>query len=398
MKYNFPLILSLFALIACETESINFPTKDCFWRDISSNHPHNLEYQEVIDQAVLEGIPGISLLIDKAGEDIWISSSGVSRIEQPLALEPCNIMPAGSVGKLFCGAAAMLMVEDGLLDLESTIDNYLPKDLKEQIPNAQTATIAHLLSHTSGIPDYADRFSVMLDILNNKNMDFSRETILEDYVYGKSPKFSPGQEYSYSNSNYEILTIIMDQVYPKGHVAYYSFRLFSRLGLNKTFYKDETDYFSLYDYGMANGYFDRHSDGRLENATDMSLTIASGQTGSGGVVTNVVDLHKLLKSILEADLICQESLELMKEYIKEKEGFQTYKYGLGLVYRDHEKYGMAIGHPGSLPGYTTEAWYFPDQDTYIIYQINAGNILSGPVQRLIDEEFREAVLAEVFAE
>jgi len=109
-------------------------------------------------------------------------------------------------------------------------------------------------------------------------------------------------------------------------------------------------------------------------------------------------LHKLLKSILEADLICQESLELMKEYIKEKEGFQTYKYGLGLVYRDHEKYGMAIGHPGSLPGYTTEAWYFPDQDTYIIYQINAGNILSGPVQRLIDEEFREAVLAEVFAE
>ena len=86
----------------------------------------------------------------------------------------------------------------------------------------------------------------------------------------------------------------------------------------------------------------------------------------------------------------------MKEYIKEKEGLPTYKYGLGLVYRDYGKYGMAIGYPGSLPGFTTEAWYFPDQDTYIIYQINVGNIISGPIQQLIDEGFRESVLEQVF--
>ena len=383
-------------LASCTKESINFPTTDCYWSDISKNHPRHLEYQDLIDQAVSDGIPGISILIDKAGEDLWISSSGVSRIEQNQALEPCNIMPAGSVGKMFCGAAAMLMVEDGLLELDSTIDIYLPDDLKAQVPNAQSATIAHLLSHTSGIPDYADNLNVMMDMLNNKNMDFSRETMLEEYVYGKAPKFSPGREYSYSNSNYEILTIIMDQVYPQGHEEYYYFRLFSRLGLRKTYYKEDTTNVSMYEKGMANGYFDRYSDGMLENATDLSLTIATGQTGSDGIFSNVVDLHKLLQSILQADLVSSESLEFMKEYIKEEEGFQTYKYGLGLVYRDYGKYGMAIGHPGSLPGFTTEAWYFSDYDTYIVYQVNAGNILSGPVQSYIDKDFRDELLAEIF--
>ena len=122
-------------------------------------------------------------------------------------------------------------------------------------------------------------FDKFLHLLINKDMDFSREDILERYVYGKSSKFSPGSEYSYSKSNYEILTLIMDQVYPKGHADYYSFRLFRRLGLEKTFYKGETDYYSLNSRGMANGYFDRYSDEKLENATDLSLTIAAGQTG-----------------------------------------------------------------------------------------------------------------------
>lgn len=89
-------------------------------------------------------------------------------------------MPAGSVGKLFCGAAVMRMVEDGLLELDNTIDKYLPTDIAAQVPNGGSATIANLLSHTSGIPDYYENINAMLDLLNNKDIDFSRERMLED--------------------------------------------------------------------------------------------------------------------------------------------------------------------------------------------------------------------------
>jgi D-alanyl-D-alanine carboxypeptidase len=396
MNLKWFIFILISGLSSCARETINFPTTDCYWSNISINHIKNSIYQDLIETYSSKGFPGINLLIDRSGEDLWVGSSGVSRIENQQALEPCNIMPAGGSGKLFCGAAVMMMVEDGLLELDNTIDKYLPTDIAARVPNGGSATIANLLSHTSGIPDYYENINAMLDLLNNKDIDFSRERMLEDYVYGKSPKFNPGDEYSYSNSNYEILTLIMDQVYPKGHIAYYDWRILARLGLRKTFYKSDTTYINLYERGMANGYFDRHGDGVLENATDLSLTIASGQTGSDGVVSNVVDIHTLLKSIMEADLISTGSMNLMKEYIKEKEGFQTYKYGLGLVYRDYGQYGMAIGYPGSSPGFATEAWYFPDKDTYVVYQVNAGNFLSGPVQRLIDEEFRAELLATIF--
>lgn len=396
MKRILLLVFLIPLSFACQKDQIEFPTSDCAWRDRTTDHPKTALYRDLLDQFVDQGLPGISLLISKDREDLWVGATGLADLDQQRLLEPCHIFPAGSVGKLFCGTAAMLMVEDGLLDLDAKIADYLSPELAADIPNAQTATIAHLLSHTSGIPDYADNPNVMLDLLNNKDLDFSRENILERYVYGKSPRFKAGAEYAYSNSNYEILTLIMDAVYPKGHADYYSFRLIRRLGLERTFYKGETDYYSLNSRGMANGYFDRFSDGKLENATDLSLNIAAGQTGSDGIICNVVDLFSLLKSVMTADLVRPATLELMKTYIRKKEGFETYKYGLGLVYREYGSYGQALGYSGSAPGYSTEAWYFPERNTYIVFQINAGNLLSGPIQRLIDEDFRTALLQVVF--
>ena len=372
------LLFSL--LISCTPEQITFPTSECFWRDIYSDHPKNEIYQTVLDQYVTLGLPGVNLLIAKGKNDIWVGSSGVSRIETNEALLPCHPMPVGSVSKFFCGAAAMLMYEDGILDLDETIASYLGDDWSEPIPNAKTAAVGHLLSHTSGIPDYTDQASFMFDFLNNNGMDMSRETVLEQYVYNKRPKFSPGQEYDYSNSNYELMTLIMDEIYPDGHADYYSYRLLTRLGLEKTFYKNETDYFTLSSFGMANGYIDRNADERLENATDLSLQIVSGQTGSAGIVSTVTDLYTLMESVFESQLISETSLEKMKTYILKKEGITEYLYGLGIIFQDFGDYGTAIGHGGSLPGFTTEAWYFPEQNTYIIYQINVGNMWSGSIK------------------
>ena len=216
------LLLLITLLISCKPESITFPTSECFWRDLYSEHPKNTKYQDLLDEYVKLGIPGVNILISKGNDDLWIGSAGVSRIETGEELVPCHTMPVGSVSKFFCGVAAMLMYEDGILDLDKTIASYLGDEWSEAIPNAKTATIGHLLSHTSGIPNYTDQPAFMLDLMNNKDMNLLRETVLENYVYNKRPLFTPGDEYSYSNSNYEIMTLIMDEIYPNGHADYFS--------------------------------------------------------------------------------------------------------------------------------------------------------------------------------
>lgn len=390
------IIILSFLLASCTPDQIVFPSAECFWKDSYSAHPRSADYQQVLDTHTELGLPGVNVLIARPQNDVWIGSSGVARIETNQPLSPCHLMPVGSISKFFCGAAAMLMYEDGILDFDLSVETYLGIESAKSIPNASKAAVGHLLSHTSGIPDYTSQPAFMLDFLNNKDMDMSRETVLDKYVYGKRADFNPGQEYSYSNSNYEIMTLIMDKIYPNGHADYYSYRLFTRLGLNKTFYKNETDYFTLNTFGMANGYQDRNADSRLENATDVSLLIAAGQTGSAGIVSSVSDLYTILSSVFKTDLIKPASLDKMKTYILKKEGITEYLFGLGIVFKDFGEYGSAIGHGGSLPGYTSEAWYFPDSDTYIIYQINAGNMWSGPLEKLIDEVFMGALLGAVF--
>lgn len=387
----------IISISSCMKEEEIVPITSCNNSWEYETHPKQTTYQSILEKYTSKGITGINVLIDKKGEEIWAGTAGYASIENQSSLELCNIMPIASVGKLYCGIVTMQLVEEGILDLDKTIDQYLPMHLIDKIPNSSSADIANLLSHTSGIPDYADNPNLMFDFLNDNNLNFSREAILEEYVYCKKPKFSPGIEYSYSNSNYEILTIIIDHVLGTSHANRYTNNIFTPLGLSNTYYKNETDYFDLYSKGFVSGYFDRHSDGRIENATDLSLTITKGQTGSDGVITSIHELHTFMKAIFDASLISNTTLTTMKEYIKARHNFVTYKYGLGITFRDKEKnfeLANSIGHSGSLPGYATESWFFPDSETYIIYSANCGNILNGPISDLL-EEFREELYKEV---
>ena len=391
------VFLAFLMILSCKQKEMPLVISNCNDSVNYQAHTKHTIYQSILEKYKQKGLPGINVLIEKKGELVWAGSVGVSSLEKKEPVKLCNLFQTGSVGKMYCGVAIMQLVEEGKLKLDQTIDQYLPAHLLEKVPNAKSATIANLLSHTSGIPDYADNMDLMLSVFNDKNVDFSREAILEKYVYKKTPKAAPGKEYSYSNSNYEILTIIIDHVTGSTHANRYTNNIFKPLGLLNTYYKNETNYIDLHKKNMVNGYFDRHSDGKLENATDMSLMITKGQTGSDGIVSDIYDVFRFMKGIFEAKIVTPQTLTLMKEYIKAKHNFKTYKYGLGLTFRNADKnfsLATSIGHSGSLPGYAAESWFFPDQETYIIFTSNVGNILDGPFTELL-EEFRKELYEKV---
>ncbi len=386
MKKLITIILLACTVFSCNKEDFLFPTTNCYWRDAAAENPKDQIYQDMIDDLVPRGIPGVNLLISKENRPIWISSGGLAEIESGVSLSPCHIMPLGELSSLYCRVAVLLMVDEGLLSLDSTLDDYLPDEVSTRIPNGQSATILDLLNNSSGIPDYDDQYLLDLDLLNNKNMDYSQETLLEQYVFDRPTLFKAGSKVAYSNSNFEILTMIMDRVYPKGHTAFYSYRLFSRMGLEKTYYKEETDYFSLYANSMANGYFDRHGDGKIENATDLALTISSGQTGSMGMVANLPDLYTFIQTALSAQFLTAESHEILLNGLEIQN--QNFSHHADRVF----------GLVGHIPGFTSKLWYFPSHKVLIMYSMNSGNLHSNELERWVDEEFDYNLIQAVLNE
>ena len=173
---------------SCMKDELIIPQTSCNFNSSYETHLNHSKYQSILDKYVSKGITGISVLIDKKDDNLWAGTVGVSSVENQQSLELCNIMPIASVGKMYCGIVTMQLVEEGVLELDKTIDQYLPRHLIDKVPNSHSADIANLLSHTSGIPDYADNPNLMLGFLNNNSLDFSREAVLEEYVYGKKRK------------------------------------------------------------------------------------------------------------------------------------------------------------------------------------------------------------------
>ena len=106
-------------------------------------------------------------------------------------MRPTHRHFAASVTKMYTAAAVMLLVEDGLIDLDARISQYLPESVYGPVPNGAGATVRHLLGHTSGIPDFGGSLAYDLDTLNDPMGSYPPDRMLA-YTHGQSAVFAPG--------------------------------------------------------------------------------------------------------------------------------------------------------------------------------------------------------------
>lgn len=142
-------------------------------------------------------IPGVALAIVSKGTVTLAKGYGEANVEHHVAVTPETVFQSGSVGKQFTSAAVMVLVEDGKIALSDSITKYFP--------NAPASwrgiTVRHLLTHTSGIPDYT-----------TDAMDYRRDYTEDDLAqmaFGLTPEFPPGSRWNYSNTGYVLLGIII---------------------------------------------------------------------------------------------------------------------------------------------------------------------------------------------
>ena len=129
--------------------------------------------------------------------------------------------------------------------------------------------------------------------------------------------FEPGSRYSYRNSNYELLSLIADEL-TGDHARHLTELIFKPLGLNNTYYRHEPGYLTYPQ--LVNSYWDRHSDGILENVSQMQRTNVSSMIGDDGIVSTPEDAVLFLKGLMEGEILSLETVELMKQGFLRSDG------------------------------------------------------------------------------
>jgi D-alanyl-D-alanine carboxypeptidase len=150
-------------------------------------------------------------------------------------MKTCTVSKAASITKTFVAVLAMMLAEDGVFDLDDSLERWLPKQVLNEVTNARACTIRQLMNHTTGIPDLIDNDNFYLGVLNNPARKWEPEELIR-YAYGVAPIFECGQSVSYSNTNYLLLAMVINIATGKNHASLLRERVSRLLNLDNTFY------------------------------------------------------------------------------------------------------------------------------------------------------------------
>lgn len=363
------LIISCCLFMACEKNKIiPASTYDCKeeLQDSVRNHPKALVYQSILDENRRQGLVGAVMLI-KDQDGMWLGASGKADIASSIDVQSCNRFLIASITKTFTATCVFRLIDEGLLSLDDGLEQYIGNSIIQQIENAESAKIRHLLNHTSGIADYYT-LSYELDRRNKVNNNWSQFDVLE-YAYNKPSTNEVGDKYYYSNTNYLLLGIILEKVSGMSLDNLYQNELFTPLNLSSAYFNKEAPI----PEDLVKGYQDLFGDGRFVESEFLYKDELN--TADGGIAINAHDLAVFLESLMKGNIVTINSLnemttwlDLPNEWIDEDLGHL--QNGLGLE-RYSTSYGYSVGHTGGIDGFISMVQYFPDQDATFVLLINS---------------------------
>lgn len=375
--------LKLTAIIALQIASVFFScSKD------SGNGSDSLSNEEL--QATLQAnltnmvatahtIHNAVLLVEAPQRNFkWVGAAGMADSAAELIMNPADQFRIASIGKMTCAALAMKLAEDGYFTLEDSIYHYLPDSIMTGLhilgsqDYSNRITIRHLLSHRSGLADYVqdgdgngNGLPDFLELLIADQQKFwtPQETI-EYTKQNLAPLFMPGEGFHYSDTNYQLLGLLLQQVSSKTLHSLYRERQFTPLGMNYTyleFYDNPIP--SVPGHGLSQVYF-----GDLDYT---HWTSASADWAGGGLVSTAEDLNRFLRAFVNDQIFqsSQSKVEMMNWLTTGETGIY---YGLGILRFNLAElgfpdFGELYGHEGFPQSFM---YYWPPQNVTLVGTLN----------------------------
>jgi D-alanyl-D-alanine carboxypeptidase len=364
-KYYFIFVIVLFVFhCLVSASSVRKIQNDVESLYNSTQHPFHHLYQPFIESYVREGLPGLVMLIKTPEEGLWIGAAGMSRIDDGIPMQPHSLFHALCATKSYTATCILMLRDEGKLALDDKIDMYLSSDICDKIANGHSATIRHLLNKTAGIPCFSQdtiNHEKWYDPFDEQTWNWQKSL---ERIYGKPAKFEAGTDYYYSDTNYVLLALIIDQAAGESHADYLSRKIIQPLNLTNTYYKNEPDYPE--PLGLVDSYFDRYGDGNLENLSDIYNAIQGRRIGYCGMIMSVYDLAQFFEALFKGQLVSSDSLKEMKKGSSANKGF-----GLGISVADTE-YGTAYGYVAKGSCAMKTIFHFPDEEVSIAFSTNIG--------------------------
>lgn len=324
--------------------------------------------QAQIDSIIAHSrIPGLTVGIALPGGSAIGLAAGVSDRTTGRKMRPDDLMLSGSVGKTYFLSVAMQLVAEGKLDLDAPVARYLG-DLPywNRIPNGATATVRQIMSHTSGIVRYEFNPRFLADLTAAPMRTFTPEQRL-GYLFDTEAPFAPGEGWEYSDTNFILLAMIIERLTGRSAYDEIDARLIKPLGLSETRPSDTPRMLGLsqgYGGGAENAF-----GGFDEMVVDGAMVInPQFEWGGGGFASTARDLARYIKAIHEGEAFDAALLEQVRTGHPAPLGPRA-QYGLGTIMMQLPA-GTAWGHSGFMPGYRTEAYYFPDGKFALVLQLN----------------------------
>jgi len=305
---------------------------------------------EKIDQYLTNEKFQGTVLIAKEGEILFTKGYGLAGTDLPNS--PSTLYQIASLSKTFTSVAVMQLVEKELLNLDNPISQYFP-----DFPNGETITISHLLSHSSGIPDYLKK---------DFKFDYSKEWNPHDIVNtvkDSGLEFIPGKSFSYSNTGYVMLGLIIEKVSGQSYANY----------IEENIFEPSNMFNSMFTVPAGTPKAEGHVEGKIGPLMHNSAAYAAGD-----IISTVEDLELFYRALNNNVLISKETSELMSTTHAKKFPFE---YGYGWYTQDVMG-KKAVGHPGGYPsGFRHYVTRLNDEELTVIVLSNEMTMNSKRINR-----------------
>lgn len=316
-------------------------------------------YEEILAQAYGSDGPGAAALVVRRGEVLYRGARGLANLELAVPLTPEHVFRLGSITKQFTGAAIMLLVEEGKVDLDARVQAYLP----DYPSHGHDMTVRHLLTHTSGIFNYTSIPGYMSG--SGIRADLDTESLIAVFS-ALEMDFMPGERFSYSNSGYVLAGAIVEAVSGQTYAEFVEARIFAPLGMAHSHYGGR----QLIP-NRAAGYT-VGPDG-LANAGFLSMTQPHA---AGSLLSTVDDLLSWNSALFEGKLLAMASVKEMIKPARLNDGEES-RYGLGLSVADFRG-ETSVSHGGGIHGFATAARWLPEHEIYTVVLANSDSHEQGP--------------------
>ncbi|MFF4272416.1 serine hydrolase domain-containing protein [Streptomyces sp. NPDC001536] len=344
--------------------------------------PGHTATQAAMDAAVEAGVPGVVAEVrDSHGG--WKGTSGVADLTTGQSRGNGDRFRAGSVTKTLVATVLLQLQAERRIDLDATVDPYLPGLVRGNGHDGTRITIRQLMNHTSGIFNFTEDATFAkrvlgIDFLDTRYDGWTPQQVIA-LALRNPPQFEPGTSWKYSNTNYLLLGLIIEKLTGRSYADEIERRITGPLGMRATYFPGTDPHVP----GPTRHYSTFTEDpGKIYDVTELNPSWA---WAAGEMITNASDLNRLYAALLGGRLLRPAQLAQMTTTVSTEGNLARQRYGLGLIEYETTCGIKVWGHSGGIHGSSTQAFGTKDGRHMITLNFNGDWVGGG--KNVVSAEF-----------